>query len=199
MPRTISVSRLLSTLGFAPSEIPEDADDVQLQDDRPAQSNDNAAEVTRLRQELAAANVERERLARESQERSETAEREREQARLSRINEQAAKFASDTVAANKAFPSEVEHIERLHKQAAEDDHRSPLAEGSRVANLEASYSARKPHNLTVESITDGALPKDGIILNSEHPNKTLDECKKDNEQWLSKRNAAIQATKTQAN
>jgi len=150
-----------------------------------ASDNELKAEIAQLRQALEAQKAETAASA--------------ETARLASLATSAKTFAATQVTDRRAYPAEATAIEKAYLQAADDDHRSPLADGSRVATLQATFAARPQHNLTSEAITGGSLPKDSAVLNSEHPNRTLEECKKDNEEWLSKRNAAIQATKTQAN
>lgn len=66
---------------------------------------------------------------------------------------QAAAFVEAEVKAGRMYPSEKEKAQSLFVQAAKDDMASPLAEGSRVGSLQATYAARKPHGFTQEKVS----------------------------------------------
>jgi len=124
-----------------------------------ASDNELRAEIAQLRQALETQQAE--------------AAAKAETSRLANLGTAARTFAASLVTDRRAFPAESAAIERAYLQAADDDHRSPLADGSRVATLQAAYSARPQHSLTSEAITGGALPKDSAVLDSEHPDDDL--------------------------
>ncbi len=65
-------------------------------------------------------------------------------------------WADATIRDRRALPRDRNALIGLHLQAAEDDLARPLQTGSRVAQVEQSYSQRLPHVLTAETV--GAQP-----------------------------------------
>lgn len=68
-------------------------------------------------------------------------------------------FADAEVAANRLLPAERDSFESSYLQALKDDAASPLADGTRAAQLEAMQSKRQPHHFTAETIAPDATKK----------------------------------------
>lgn len=68
------------------------------------------------------------------------------------FREKAAEAARKEIHASRLFPAERAAFEANYVQALKDDALLPLREGSRVAQIEAIQSQRKPHRFTTECI-----------------------------------------------
>lgn len=85
--------------------------------------------------------------------------------RASRIQAEAVAFADGEIAAQRAYPAEREVMIAAYAQAAQEDMAAPWpaqfavsGAATRVALLQAQYSARPAHELTRETVGAGLLP-----------------------------------------
>lgn len=71
--------------------------------------------------------------------------------------QQATQFVDGLIAQHRALPAQRAELIRLYAAAAEDDARSPLENGSRVATLKAVLEAKPAHELTKELVPNSQL------------------------------------------
>lgn len=81
-----------------------------------------------------------------------------------RIKAEADGFAESLIQGCQALPGEREKLVRLYTQAAEDDHASPMADGSRVSLLREREGARTKHQLTTELLRGDLSERGGLVL-----------------------------------
>jgi capsid assembly protease len=75
-------------------------------------------------------------------------------------------FVKEQIVAGRLLPAEKDAVLADYLQAAEDDEARPLADGSRVATLQARVAARPAHKLTEEQLDP---EKTRVLLSDEKP------------------------------